>query len=283
MPAPQKPNRSPLRSGGLTPLGIVATFVALSETVAGLAAVKTEGVVQFMFASFAVFFPVFIAGVFFAILWKRAYVLYPPQDFGPEVDVRHYVEAMRHQAVGTQEIHSLVRATIAETLTSPMAQVALSEVTATKLPNAGEALKKASGVIADEAVERLQRSVLTVDIGAFGDLGLVPELVFPFHADDDAFTLLSAVYFQIGDYVQAFTYGKSWALQEEASGKLILPADVNWADNHSLANSGATVAEMGLTAGMRLRAIPLSNATTVRGSAYRNRKGKLGPAPDGAL
>jgi len=52
---PRESRRS--KSTSITPLGIIATFVALSETVAGLAAVKTVNPVQSIFAVFAVIFP----------------------------------------------------------------------------------------------------------------------------------------------------------------------------------------------------------------------------------
>jgi hypothetical protein len=242
---------------GFTPLGIIATFVALSETVAGLAAVKTSGLVQILFAVFSIFFPVFIAGVFFAILWKRAYVLYPPKEFGAEVDVRHYVEAMRHQAVGNQELHVLIRETISQTLASQTAQSALLSVADTKSAPREEVLKKAADTLVDEAVDRLQRSIITVDISAFADGAVSPQLVFPYQPDEDAFSLLSAVYYQISDHVRPFTYGKSWVLQNTGSDNLLLPTDIPWADNHALADSGATVRQMGILAGMSFRAVPM--------------------------
>src|SRR5215470_721993 len=125
MTTARKKQSQSAKSAALTPLGIIATFVALSETVAGLAAIKTDGTVQLIFAIFAVAFPVFVASLFFAVLWKRSYVFYPPQEFGRDVDVQKYVEAMRNQAIGNQELISLVRTSISETLKSQEAQTAL--------------------------------------------------------------------------------------------------------------------------------------------------------------
>lgn len=245
------------KSAIVTPLGIIAAFVALSETVAGLAAINTDGVVQVIFAAFATIFPCFVAMVFFRVLWHRSYVFYPPQDFGAEVDVRHYVDAMRHQAVSSHELHELVRTTIAETLSSKEAHSALSSM-ATGKPPIPEALNAATAVLAAHAVDRLELSVLTVDVSEF-ESATVPELVFRYDGRQDAFEFLTAVYFQISDHVRAFTYGKSWALQDTVSGSLMLPDTINWADNHALRESGATVAKMGFRAGMRLRAIPLKS------------------------
>src|SRR5262245_53470986 len=88
------------RSGSrtMTPLGIIAIFVGLAQTVAGLAAIQTVGGVQIAFTSFALAFPVLIAAAFFAMLWMRPVNFYSPKEFGPEVDVARYAEAMRQQA-----------------------------------------------------------------------------------------------------------------------------------------------------------------------------------------
>ncbi|MGC1175051.1 hypothetical protein [Polaromonas sp.] len=262
------------KSSSITPLGIIATFVALSETVAGLAAIKTTGSVQFIFACFAVIFPILIACAFFFILWKRAYVFYPPQDFGSEVDVKHYVDAMRHQAVGNQELHSLVKTTITETLRSHEAQIAISNVAVGGEARAAEALNAASEVLSAQAVDRLHRAVLTVNVSAFEGSEVIPELVFPYDGEQEAFTLLSAVYYQISDHVRPFTYGKSWALQDRDSGNQILPPDVNWRDNYALADSGATVEQMGIRAGMTLLAVPLKST----GSSSRKGRSRGGGA-----
>jgi hypothetical protein len=247
------------RANHITPLGIIATFVALSETVAGLAAIETTGSVQIIFASFAVLFPIFVASLFFAILWTRAYVFYPPQEFGREVDVRKYVDAMRHQAMGTQEVLSLIKLSIRDTLESPDARIALSRVTSEEVASNEVALARASDSIAEKAVVRLQERVLRVDISSFpiATEDPTPELVFPYDPKQDAFSLLSSIYYQISFHVAAYTYGKAWVLQDVQSGQLMLPANVNWKDNHALAASGTTVEQLGLRAGMELRAIPL--------------------------
>lgn len=242
-----------------TPLGIIAIFVALSETIAGLAAVQTGGAVQLIFCLFAVLFPVLVATLFFLVLWSRSYVFYPPQEFGMDVNVTQYVEAMRHQAIGNQELLSLVQTSIKDTFRSGEAQIELSRVAKDQTVSKEVALQNASTVLAEKAVGRLQQSVLRIDISAFavGTAGPLPELVFAYDAKADAFELLSSIYYQISDHVPAFTYGKVWALEDLETKQLILPSNVNWRDNRALADSGATVEQFGLQAGMALRAIEL--------------------------
>jgi hypothetical protein len=257
MPTSRTPAQR-VKATAFTPLGIIATFVALSEVVAGLASVKTAGTVQLIFAVFAVAFPVLVATLFFTVLWKRSYVFYPPQEFGQNVDVGRYVEAMRHQALGNQDVVSLVQTSIAEAFKSQEAKNALSRLSTGQAPATESALQDASAVVSQEALERVQHSVIRVNIREFTDSGTTPDLVFPYDASQEAFQLLSAIYYQISDQVPPYTYGKIWALRDTTSGQLVLPAGVKWTDNYALSESGATVKEFGIDAGMVLRATRLS-------------------------
>jgi hypothetical protein len=78
----------------ITPLWIVALFVSLTETVLGFAVIQTAGGIQIALTAFVIVFPLLIAGFFFAILWKKPYVFYPPTEFGAQVNVREFVAAM---------------------------------------------------------------------------------------------------------------------------------------------------------------------------------------------
>lgn len=82
----------------LTPLGIIGSFLSLTEVVAGIAATKTTGAVQTILIVFVCAFPLVVAGAFFRILWARPHVFYPPAEFGSFQDVTTFVEAMRSNA-----------------------------------------------------------------------------------------------------------------------------------------------------------------------------------------
>jgi hypothetical protein len=242
-----------------TPLGIIAIFIALSETIAGMAAVKTEGGVQIIFAIFSVLFPLLIASVFFLILWRRAYVLYPPRDFGPDVNVGSYVEAMRHQSIGNQDLQVLLRTTIAETFASQEARVAISQVAPGEGKPSESELQQASEVIAEQVFDRLQSSLIVVDIRAYRNQEN-SELAFPYDANDRAFSLFSAIYFQIEDFVDPFSYGKQWVLQDAQSKNFLLPIGIDWSENNALSKSNITVAQLGIESGARLQALPMAHA-----------------------
>ena len=52
----------------LTPLSVIALFVAFSETVLGIAATQTSGGVQVALTCFVLMFPLPVAAAFFVIL-----------------------------------------------------------------------------------------------------------------------------------------------------------------------------------------------------------------------
>lgn len=83
-----KPSRS-----AMTPLWVISLFVSLCEVVAGLAVIRAEGGVQVTLTIFVVAFPILVASAFFAILWKKPYVFYPPTEFGSSTNVSEYVQA----------------------------------------------------------------------------------------------------------------------------------------------------------------------------------------------
>ena len=78
----------------LTPLWVISLFVSLTEATLGIAAAKTDGGVQVALTAFVIVFPVLVAAAFFAVLWRKAYVFYPPSEYA-QVDVQKYVEAFR--------------------------------------------------------------------------------------------------------------------------------------------------------------------------------------------
>jgi len=77
----------------ITPLWIIAAFVTLTETILGYALTKVSGGVQVTLTCFVIIFALLVAGAFFAILWNRPYVFYPPSEYG-SVDPAKFIGAM---------------------------------------------------------------------------------------------------------------------------------------------------------------------------------------------
>ena len=87
----------------ITPLWIVALFVSLTELVLGAAVTQTAGGIQVALTVFVIAFPVLIAGSFFLTLWHKPYVFYPPTEFGHQINVGEYVEAMQRRPALLQQ------------------------------------------------------------------------------------------------------------------------------------------------------------------------------------
>src|SRR3989442_11717283 len=100
----------------MTPLWVIASFLSLTETVAGVVATQTGGGVQVALTCFVIGFPVLVFAGFFAILWNRNYVLYPPTEFGDLMDVTKYVGAMRPPGYPSSPPETL-QSTVAANLT----------------------------------------------------------------------------------------------------------------------------------------------------------------------
>lgn len=66
----------------LIPLGIVATFVTLTEAVFGFALTQVSGGVQVALTVFLIVYAIMATVAFFLILWFRPYVFYSPSEFG---------------------------------------------------------------------------------------------------------------------------------------------------------------------------------------------------------
>lgn len=107
----------------ITPLWIIAALLGLCETVAGLAATQvTTGGTHITLVVFVVTFPLMIASAFFAILWFKPFVLYPPSEYGG--DPKAYVDAMRGLQPAVQRQIELVEK-IEESPADPSAQFAV--------------------------------------------------------------------------------------------------------------------------------------------------------------
>jgi len=80
--------------GKITPLGIIAAFVTLTETTLGYAVTKVDGEVQVALAAFVIFFALLVFSVFCWILWHRANVFYPPSEYGKHTP-QEFADAVR--------------------------------------------------------------------------------------------------------------------------------------------------------------------------------------------
>lgn len=80
--------------------------MGLTETVMAIAVVQVQGILQYAFGAFVIIFPVLVLIAFFAILWNRAHVLYPPSEYGDK-DPRLFASAVKQSPV--QEFVTLAK------------------------------------------------------------------------------------------------------------------------------------------------------------------------------
>ena len=85
----------------VTPLTIVAAFLGITEVVLGYVIGHVTGGVQVAFTIFVMVFTLAVAGSFFAILWYRPWVFYPPSEYG-DVDPQQFMSAIRQPIVSQQ-------------------------------------------------------------------------------------------------------------------------------------------------------------------------------------
>ena len=78
----------------ITPLTVISAFLALVEVALSSTLSKLSGSVQTELTYFTIIFPLLVCIAFFYTLWFRPYVFYPPSEFGKDVGVDEYRNAM---------------------------------------------------------------------------------------------------------------------------------------------------------------------------------------------
>jgi len=71
-----------------SPLGIIALFLTVTETVTGIAVMQAAGGIQIALTCYVIVLPLLVLAAFFFVLWHKPYVLYPPSEYGRGVDLR---------------------------------------------------------------------------------------------------------------------------------------------------------------------------------------------------
>lgn len=80
----------------VTPLNVIMAFIALTEVMAGIAIINTQGVNQLLLVIFLIVFPILIASSYFFILFKKPYVLYSPFEYKSADDIERFINTLRN-------------------------------------------------------------------------------------------------------------------------------------------------------------------------------------------
>ena len=134
-----------------TPLGIIGGFLSITEVALAVVAGLTSGSIQWLIALFAVLFPFAVAALFFLILWKRNYVLYPPEAY-KRPSVNDFVNAMR-SGVSTDlygSVQSAVRDGVQELLGTQLKSQTFEKTLSKQVANSD---------LVDDATDRIMKRV----------------------------------------------------------------------------------------------------------------------------
>lgn len=238
----------PTPPSNLNPLWIIFAFFSFSEVVLGVAVFNTAGAIQVALSCFVIAFPVFIAAVFFLILWFRPEYLYAPGDFRKDESYVKTMAAVREHRLS--QISEKFEKAVYQRLESPHLIQRLSSTDIDQLKS----------VLRDEA-EQITYQVkkdafITVDLSAFStDLS---KLTLPIDAISTLNRLNDEVYFAISDYVKPYHYGYEWVLRKVETNEIIknrrmkssAPPGSPISDNRSLV-------EVGIKPGTELEAVPV--------------------------
>ena len=202
----------------LNPLWIISLFLSTSEALAVLGATQLVGWEQGLLVIFSVLFPGLVSVAFFAVIWKRPYVLYAPKDFTEATNVANYVEAMNATAFHT------TRETLLALETS-MAGVVQKALKSAQQVEGRSDEPPASYDTAVSIVRReLQGRFVVVHFDAHDGVA-PPPVLFDAPPKVTVQNFLDYVYFSaldIGMLLEPFRYGADWQLQDADSGQILL-------------------------------------------------------------
>lgn len=240
----------------MTPLWVISLFVSLSETVTTIAVTQATGNIKVALTSFVIVFPVLVGSAFFAILWARPYVLYPPTEFGGQTDVTKFVDAMRRRDETDAKTMTLLRSAVDGAFASPQI-VARVEQTL----KSGEQLseKKLETILKDagrQAWSSLEKNFITVDPTPIVGSGEGVRQV-PYDPDQLVSYFLDDVWFSLLGKIPSYTYGDLWIVRDPTSGFELREAGRKWARKHGENEDLRTLREVGIQPGMRLETIRL--------------------------
>jgi hypothetical protein len=231
------------------PLWIISLFLGLAEVAGATVATQTHGWIQGLFAVFAVVYPVAVTAAFFVILWQKSIVFFSPDQYSQYASVTDYAAAMRSFAKDS-------KATLREAVRAGV-QVSVTRVGKGSLG----ANEKAS--VVEEAVKAAEEDLLqrgvSVDLSGISP-GVSEAAFFPVEGSTTVSNFLNQVYFSIQGNVRAFSYGRSWILQDLGSGHDLRDIGSLWARKEMGQTSDTRpLSDVGISPGARLIAKRLSD------------------------
>lgn len=210
---------------------------------------QTSGHIQTALTAFVIAFPILVAAAFFAILWKKPYVLYSPIEYGKRTDVTSYVQAI----MGARQEHRLyadIQNVIRESMRSGLTELWQAISRRTPQDRIDRILESSVG----RAVERIREvGFLTIDTRPLlGRKGTV--LQIPYDQFGTAQGLLDYIWSSMGT-LPAFSYGQKWLLRDSETGQAFGEMGSRWAARQGFQWDSRALKESGIRPGMKLEVI----------------------------
>ncbi len=244
-------NRHPPNSS-MTPLWVISLFLSLTEVVTGIAVTQATGAVQVALTVFVIAFPALVASAFFAILWDRPHVLYPPTEFAGGADIESYVGAMRRQGRQAAAAFEIAESAFESSEIEEILRSSLSHSGSGEGPN----IHRVVSELSTTAREKIRQRTLTIlTSGITGDAD--SQLLRPYDPNQTVSELLDGLYFDLSAYVQPETYGRDWALRDAKTEEVLGDMGRRWAHRQGMHLDNRLLSYMGIRAGMRLEAVRL--------------------------
>lgn len=230
-----------------TPLWVISLFVSLTEIVVSYSLPESSGYVKIALTGFSIIYPILIAGGFFYVLWHRFYVFWPPSEFGNPVDFLRIIDALRTKNINQKNIHDILKDVIDETLKKAKDNPVSKKLSEDDLSALIKDLNSA-------AYSAWENSVITVLTNCLPAAKGEP-IILPYIADRPIHYVLDEIWFEICDFIPAYSYGTTWLIQDINSGKFY---DVGrpWARQKGLQEDERSLKDLGIKPGAKLRVIP---------------------------
>ena len=233
-----------------SPLGIIALFLTVTETVSGLTVMQATGVIQIALTAYVIVLPILVLIVFTAVLWNKPFVLYPPDAFAGGATISDFQKAMLARYGKVLEQREFDEARIQEII-----REALRSALARQAQAAGSSERGIIDAteIVSKTIAEIDEHLLTIDTAPLGGLGKVRKL--PYDANLTVSQLLDDIYFSIAEKVGMSTYGRQWVLQDLRTKQFFSEMGRSWAAGRGLPNDDRRLGEVGLEPGMWLQTI----------------------------
>ncbi len=255
MPTPTNESK-PISNRILTPLWVISIFITLTETVSGIAVSQTTGAIQIVLTGFVVVFPVIIASAFFLLLWNKPHHLYAPLEYGKDVSVQEYINAITQKSdFNASKLYSDIQKSVHSALISDETIAELTDKMSYKPdePINEDKIKVALNSAAEKAIETIREvGFLTVDsTPLFGNTGKKIQLPYSKYSTID--DLLKDIWLAHSNKLTAFSYGKEWAMREIKTG--VTFKDIGMKITPPIRYDRRSLKDVGILPGMKLELV----------------------------